>query len=87
MNEHLRRAVEALQTGAAEMAEGLHSADHIRSRLRRTAEEVLSHLEADARDREPEDIFSSLDRQSRDIAEDLRRAERLMRERTGRGGS
>lgn len=79
MNEHLRRAVDALERGASD-ARGL-PVGQMRTRLRRTVEEVLDHLEADAN--EPEDVFSSLDRQSRDIAEDLRRAERLMRQRTG----
>jgi hypothetical protein len=86
MNEHLRRAVRALETGAAEARDLADvSVPEVRRRLRRTVEEVLDHLEADAEDAEPEDLFSSLDRKSRDIAEDLRRAERLMRERTGRG--
>lgn len=80
MNEHLRRAVEALQRGAAEI-QGMSAASpsRIRARLQQTAEEVLQHLEA-----EPEDVMSALDRQSRDIAEDLRRVERLMNERLGR---
>lgn len=79
MNEHLRRAVEALQRGAAEIHRMSPAAPpEVRARLRQTAEEVLQHLEA-----EPEDVMSSLDRQSRDIAEDLRRVERLMNERLG----
>jgi hypothetical protein len=86
MNEHLRRALEALEAGAAEARErSLHSATHVRSSLRRTTEEVLRHLEADARtpDAEADDLMSRLGQQSRDIAEDLRRVERLMRQRTG----
>jgi phosphoenolpyruvate synthase/pyruvate phosphate dikinase len=81
MNESLRRAVEALETGASEVRK-LYSASQVRQRLQQTVDEVLSHLEED--EREPEDVFSRLDRQSREIAEDLRRAERLMRERQGR---
>jgi hypothetical protein len=42
------------------------------------SEHVLDILE---RDDEPEDVMSQLDRQSQDIADDLRRAQRLMRER------
>lgn len=87
MNENLRRAMEALEAGAADLrAISGRSASQVRARLQRTVEEVLTHLEAEERAQQgsPEDIFSTLDRQSRDIAEDLRRAERLMRERTGR---
>jgi hypothetical protein len=88
MNEHLRRALRALELGAADVRDtSLRSTSEVRSRLRRTAEEILDHLEAEQRADEgnPEDIMSRLDRQSRDIAEDLRRAERLMRERARRG--
>ena len=87
MNEHLRRAMEALEGGASDLRSvSLHSAWDVRERLRKTAEEILDHLEAEQRAEEgsPEDVFSSLDRQSKNIAEDLRRAERLMRERMGR---
>jgi hypothetical protein len=49
--------------------------------LRQAAEEILDRLDEDPEE-EPEDLFSSLDRQSKSIAEDLRRADRLMRERT-----
>jgi F0F1-type ATP synthase membrane subunit b/b' len=84
MNDSLRLALDALHAGAAELREtSFQSADEIRTRLRRTAEEILDRLEEDAAS-EPEDIFSSLDRQSKSIAEDLRRAERLMRDRTDR---
>lgn len=80
VNEYLRRAVEALEAGARE-ARGLRGAA-IRDQLRRTVEEVLDHLEADERARagQPEDVVARLNRQSQDIAEDLRRADRLMRE-------
>ncbi len=84
MNEHLRRAMEALQTGASEVRNAsATSTGEVRARLRRTAEEVLAHLEAEE-EPEPEDVFTALDRQSKAIAEDLRRADRLMRERLGR---
>jgi ABC-type transporter Mla subunit MlaD len=82
MNEHLRRALDALETGAAE-ARGLsaRSTEGVRRRLQQTVEEVLEHLEKDSE--EPEDVMSSLDRQAKDIADDLRRAERLMKKRMG----
>ena len=86
MNEHLRRAVAALEAGARELrGSSARSAGEIRGRLRRTVDEVLTHLEEDerVRDVEPEDIVGRLDRQSRDIADDLRRVERLMKQRTG----
>jgi hypothetical protein len=85
MNDHLRRALRSLEQGAAEVRDmSLHSTGEIRNRLRRTAEDILTHLEAEQRADEgnSDDVMSRLDRQSRDIAEDLRRAERLMRERT-----
>lgn len=86
MNDHLRRAMDALDAGANDLRRlSRGPAGHVRARLKSTVEEVLEHLEADqnARDEEPEDIFSALDRQSREIAEDLRRAEQLMKRRTG----
>lgn len=85
MNESLRRAVEALQAGASDVSKlSLQSASEVRERLRRTVEEVLDRLEEDERARqgEPEDIISQLDRQSKDIAEDLRRVDELMKRRT-----
>jgi hypothetical protein len=83
MNENLRRALETLHSAAGDLrtVSGQSTTD-IRTRLRQTAEEILTRLEEDESD-EPEDVFSSLDRKSKSIAEDLRRAERLMRERTG----
>jgi len=87
VNEHLRRAVNALESGAAELRQtSLRSAGEVRDRLRRTVEEVLDHLEADEESPEPdpEDVVARLHRQSQDIAEDLRRAERLMKQRMGR---
>jgi hypothetical protein len=85
MNEPLRRALEALEQGAAEArALSTRSADQLRRTLSRTVEEVLTHLEEDEEARqEPEDVISRLDRQAQDIAEDLRRVDRLMRERLG----
>jgi cobalamin biosynthesis protein CbiD len=86
MNEHLRRAMEALETGAVDARRlSAQSAAQVRNRLRRTVEEVLDHLEAEEQSGgvEPDDIFSSLDRQSQSIAEDLRRVERLMKRRMG----
>lgn len=83
MNEQLRRAVEALETGAREArALSARSLLQARERLRRALSEAHTHLEDGAEGTgEPEDAFSRLDRQSRDIADDLRRVERLMKER------
>lgn len=86
MNENLRRAVEALQAGASDVSRlSARSASEVRTRLQQTVEEVLDHLEEDERARagEPEDVMSKLDRQSKEIAEDLRRADDLMKRRTG----
>jgi F0F1-type ATP synthase membrane subunit b/b' len=81
VNESIRQALAALRSGAVDLRDtSTQSAEEIRARLRQTAEEILLRLEEDTSD-EPEDLFSSLDRQSRAIAEELRRAERLMRER------
>lgn len=87
MNENLRRAVEALESGAHEARRlSAGSAVHVRNRVKRAVEEALDHLEADADGAdEPESVMDSLDRQSREIAEDLRRVEQLMKRRTGRG--
>jgi len=86
MNEHLRRAVQALEFGARDVRElSSTSTAQVRARLRGVVEEVLDHLEADEEaSSEPEDVVSRLERQSQDIAEDLRRAERLMKQRMGR---
>jgi hypothetical protein len=87
VNEHLRRAISALEAGAADLSQAsTRSAGQIRARLRRTVEEVLDHLEEDEQTREPdpEDIVSRLDRQAKDIAEDLRRVDRLMKRHTER---
>ncbi len=83
MDENLRRALAELQSGAEDlrMLAGRSPAE-VRERLRQMAEVILERLEDEQVD-EPEDLFSALDRQSRSIAEDLRRADRLMRERTG----
>ncbi|GAC1508073.1 MAG: hypothetical protein NVS2B16_04350 [Chloroflexota bacterium] len=86
MNEHLRRAVQALEAGASEVRDlSIKSSAQARDRLRQTVDEVLTHLEADEQEaaREPEDIVARLARQSQDIAEDLRRVEELMKRRTG----
>lgn len=83
MNEHLRRALRALEAGAVEARElSSRSSDGVRKRLQQTVDEVLDHLERDSE--EPEDLMTGLDRQAKDIAEDLRRAERLMKQRMGR---
>src|SRR5437588_608259 len=47
--------MEALETGASDVKRlSLHSASEVRSHLRRTTEEVLRHLEADAQTPEAE---------------------------------
>lgn len=86
MNEHLRRAMRALETGTTEVRElSTRSAGQVRQRLHQTVEEVLQHLEAeeDSGQIDPEDVVGRLERQSQDIAEDLRRVERLMKRRLG----
>lgn len=85
MNEHLRRAMEALETGASDVRTvSTRSTSQVRARLRQTVEEVLHHLEAEEPvDPTPEDVVDRLDRQARDIADDLRRVERLMKKRAG----
>jgi hypothetical protein len=85
VNDNLRRAVEALEAGANEARRlSAGSAFHVRNRVKRAVEEALDHLEADEESsEEPESVIDRLDRQSRDIAEDLRRVERLMKHRTG----
>jgi hypothetical protein len=82
VNEHLRRAVKALETGANEVrGVSSRSVSEVRQRLRITVEEVLQHLEAEEEDKSG-GTMSELDKQSRDIAEDLRRVDRLMKQRT-----
>jgi hypothetical protein len=87
LNDNLRRAVDALEAGASEAKRlSASSTFHVRDRVKRAVEEALDHLEADAdTSSEPESVFDALDRQSKEIAEDLRRAERLMKRRTGQG--
>lgn len=82
MNEDVRRAAEIAEAGIRE-AKG--SAQRAHGILRRALERALQHLEEgeQAHSSDPEDITAALDRRSKEIAEDLRRAERLMRERTG----
>ena len=83
MNEHLRRALDSLEIGAREARDlATGSTYDVRMRLRQTVEEVLDHLEKDSQ--QPEDIMDGFDRQAKDIADDLRRAERLMKQRMGR---
>jgi hypothetical protein len=86
VNENLRRAVEALESGVADVRDlSVHSIARARERLRRALDDAETHLARDENDSEPEDVIGRLDRQSREIADELRRVERLMRERTGRG--
>ncbi|MGH2447435.1 MAG: hypothetical protein ACRDFS_02350, partial [Chloroflexota bacterium] len=82
MNEHLRAAVAALAAAAADIPH-LRDASAIRERLRSAVRQVDQELEADDAP-EGEDVIDDLRRKSLDIADDLRRADRLMRERLGR---
>jgi hypothetical protein len=83
MNEHLRRALDSLEIGAKEARDlSTRSTYDVRRRLRQTVEEVLDHLEKDSE--QPEDMMDGFDRQAKEIADDLRRAERLMKQRMGR---
>lgn len=85
MNENLRRAVEALESGVADVRNlSVHSLARARARLRRALDDAEAHLAEEELEPEPEDVIGRLDRQSREIADELRRVERLMRERTGR---
>jgi hypothetical protein len=85
MNENLRRAVEALETGAADVRRlSARSLIQARTRLRQSVDEALTHLERDEEQNpDPGDVVSRLDRQAQEIAEDLRRVEKLMKRRTG----
>lgn len=87
MNEHLRRAVEAMESGASDVrALSTRSLVEARARLRRALSEAHEHLDDDevAEAAAEDDVLSRLERQSQDIADELRRVERLMRDRTGR---
>ena len=87
MNDNLRRALEALESGVREVrAMSARSASEARARIRQAMTEADQHLGPEVADDPPidDDIFAHLDRQSRDIADDLRRVEELMRKRTGR---
>jgi len=85
VNEHLRLALQALEQGAAEARTlATRSTGEMRDRINRTMEEVLEHLEADSADPDPEDLIDRFDRQAKGIADDLRRVERLMKQRLGK---
>lgn len=74
----LDRAYAIFRRAAREIEGSALPPSQLRERLRSVSEHVLDILE---RDDEPEDVISRLERQSQDIADDLRRAQRLMRER------
>lgn len=86
MNEHLRRALEALEAGAADVRRRPGAPlSELRDRLRSTADQILTHLEAEEEEvGDPTNIMARLDRQARDIADDLRRVDDLMKRRHGR---
>lgn len=76
----VERAAELLKRAARELeAAGSLTAEEVRVRLRSVAEGVLNLLDEDVTPDEPGDVLSRLERQSQEIAEDLRRVERLMR--------
>lgn len=84
MDENLKRALEALEGGAREArAAAAGPSWQLRALLRRAVEDVVARLEEETRAEEGsgDDIVSQLDRKSKGIADDLRRAERLMREK------
>ncbi len=73
MDRNLRKTLEALESGARELGKASKQA----------AEKVLDRLENQKRadDGDPEAIHGELDRKAKDIAEDLKRVDRLMKER------
>jgi hypothetical protein len=84
MNEHLRRALDAMETGASEARQLTSQSTHaVRERVRRATQDVLGHLERDAEtlEAQSDDVVSRLSKQSQDIADELRRVERLMKDR------
>ena len=84
MNQYILGAVRSVMAAAAELPH-LSSENAVRSRLRSLADDILTRLDEDQKAATPEEtLIGDLDRQSRDIAEDLRRVDRLMKERLGR---
>lgn len=76
----LEQAYELFKRFASEVeSAGSLSAEQLRIRLRRVSRRVLDLLESE--DDKPEDTISGLQRQSEEIADDLRRVQRLMRDR------
>lgn len=55
------------------------TAGQLRAHLRGAAHAILDMLENDEDGSDDEDVMTTLDRQSKSIADDLRRVERLMR--------
>lgn len=83
-HEHFRRVLETLEAGTADArALSAHSITRAAAHLRLAIDQALQHLEQHEAEAE-DDVISRLDRQAQDIADDLRRAERLMQQRTGR---
>jgi len=84
MNQYILGAVRSVMVAAAELPR-LSSESAVRARLRSLAEDILDRLDEGEQAAAPEEtVISDLDRKSRDIAEDLRRVDRLMKERLGR---
>jgi len=86
MNDYILGAVRSVLAAAAELPR-LQSESAVRARLRRLAEDILQRLDEEKPSTPSppveDDVFDDLDRKSRDIADDLRRVDRLMKERLG----
>ena len=77
-----KRAYAVFRRAALELeTTGSLTVQQMTARLRTVSEHVLDLLGRDEDDSDPsvEDTISSLEQQSRDIADDLRRVERLMK--------
>jgi len=88
MNEsNLARAYELFRRLAGDL-EPPHGLDpeQLAGRLREVSHRILDALD-DGEETAPKDPVDRLQRQSTDIADELRRVERLMRERLGRSGN
>ncbi len=76
----VERAYRAFKQAARDLEHaGALTAGQLRRQLRTVSEQVLGLLDEDEAVQGPDDVLSRLERQSRDIAEDLRRVDRLMR--------
>ena len=88
MNENMRRLLERLGSSSETIRHRtIQESTQVRDSVRRVAHEILDRLENQERSEagDPAAIDNELDRKSKDIADDLRRVERLIRERKGQG--